>query len=561
MFELPAAGRWIVKVRGVDVPWGPQPFALLTRGTLTNCPATAAPGPLTLTTPADHQVNVAWSAVGGAAAHNIYRSYGSCPNGGPWVPVATGVTGTGFLDTTVTGGLAYSYYAAATSDAAAACESPRSPCASATPTGDCTLAPFFRGVSGALSAGQSACGITLDWAAAAPYCGSDVKYNIYRSPAAPFTPGPANRIARCVPGAPFSDSVSLVNGANYYYIVRSEDATTGHGGPCRGGNEDGNLAVRAAAPDGPPVIGTWYDNAGDIGAAKFTANAPWVIAATGGAAGPKVYQVTSAAETCADLVSPVLTLADPGQSPSLTFATRHNLEYDFNGPIGSEGSLGLVEIATGPDFTGWSRVPLTPDYPAVIDFHYSLSCPYNPGLYFSDLAASYLTYSGSLINWGGTDVRLRFHLSGDDLYPGGDWWVDDVAIDKAMVPGACSPQSAGPPPVPDGATLPGTPLKAVKSGANVTVTWDAARCPAAAVNLYRGAIGNYSAFTAGNCALAPSGTTTQAVPDNAWFIIAAAAGSADGSYGLTPAGAELSYTGAATACPAITQHVTNNQCP
>jgi hypothetical protein len=561
VFENAAAGRWIVKVKGIDVPWGPQPFALLTRGALAGCPAPAAPGTLTLTTPADHQVNVSWGVVGGALKYNVYRSYGGCPSGGPWVPVTTGVSATNFLDTTVSGGLAYSYYVAATSDAAAACESPRSPCGDATPAGDCDLSPFFRGVSGAQSAGQSACGITLDWSAAAPYCGSDVKYNVYRSPTAPFTPGPANRIARCVSAAPFTDSASLANGATYHYIVRSEDATAGHGGPCRGGNEDGNLADRAAAPDGLPVIGSWSDNAGDTGPAKFGAVSPWIIDAAGGAAGPKVYHASSSAEVCADLTTPVLTLADPGESPSVSFATKHSLEYDPNGPLGSEGSLGVVEVATGPDFTGWSPVLLTPDYPALIDFHYSLSCQAGPGQYFSGLQSTYLTYSGSLINWGGGDVKLRFHLAGDDLYPGGDWWVDDVVIDKAMVPGACAPQAPGPPPVPDGATLPGIPLKAVKSGGNVTVTWDAARCPASAVNLYRGAIGNYSAFTAGNCGLAPSGSTTQAIPNGSWFIIAAQSGAADGSYGLTPAGAELGYTGAATACPAITQHVTTNQCP
>ena len=42
VFASPAAGRWVVRVRGVDVPFGPQPFALVVRGALTDCPAPAA---------------------------------------------------------------------------------------------------------------------------------------------------------------------------------------------------------------------------------------------------------------------------------------------------------------------------------------------------------------------------------------------------------------------------------------------------------------------------------------------------------------------------------------
>src|SRR5207244_1099303 len=139
----------------------------------------------------------------------------------------------------------------AASDAAAACESARSPCASAVPTGDCYLAPSFRGVAIAASTGASSCSIGLSWEAASPYCGSDVRYNVYRSPSSGFAPGSANRIARCVSGTAYTDSVDLVYGTTYHYIVRAEDATTGHGGPCRGGNEEANLVESRVAPDGP----------------------------------------------------------------------------------------------------------------------------------------------------------------------------------------------------------------------------------------------------------------------------------------------------------------------
>ncbi len=563
VFDDPIAGRWVVRVKGEEVPWGPQPFALVVRGSLADCPAPVAPAVPTLSTPADHQVLVSWGAVPGAAAYDVYRSYGPCP-AGPWVPVATGVGGTSFLDTAVSGGATYSYVVSAASDAGGACESARSPCASVVPTGDCILAPGFRGISEAASAGVAGCSVVLAWDPATPYCGKDVRYNVYRGSSAAFVADPASRIARCVVGTTFTDSVDLAYGATSYYVVRAEDGTTGHGGPCRGGNEDANALVAAAAPDGPDVLSTWADDAGDSGTAKFLATPPWIDASSGGNLGPKVYTVTSSEGLCADLTSPTLTLADPGQGPQVAFSTRHNLEYDPTGEIfGTEGSLGQVEIATGPAFTNWTRVLLTPDYPAMVEFPFN-DCPTTQAAvkYFTGEQATFLSHTGSLVNWAGGQVRIRFHVSGDYLYPGGGWWIDDVTVTKAMIPGSCATGAAGPPPIPDGSIVPGMPLRVSKAGSSVSVTWDASQCPASAVNLYRGTIGNFTTFIAGDCDLPPTGSATLALPDNVWFLVAATDGvSADGSWARTNSGGERSYAGASVACPFITQHITNNGCP
>jgi hypothetical protein len=562
VFPAPAAGRYIVRVRGVDVPMGPQPFALVVRGALSDCPAPAAPSAPTLSTPADNQVQLSWPSVGGAVSYNVYRTFGSCP-GTSWVPMAT-VTSPSFLDTTVSGGAMYSYYVASTSDAAAACESPRSPCASVTPTGECTLMPVFHGLVSAASAGQAGCAVNLSWDAGSPYCAGDLRYNVYRGTTSGFVPGPTNRIARCVAGTTFSDGVGLVSYSPRWYVVRAEDATTGHGGPCRGGNEEQNTIRVAASPDGLPALGTWNDDAGDTGAAKMSAVSPWTAAASGGRTGPKVYTATSSSGLCVDLTTPPLTLADPGQGPQLTFWTKHDLEYDPTGEIfGTEGSLGQVEIATGPTFSPWTRVPLSPNYPNSVQFPFN-NCPstQTPTNYFTGTRLTYTTYTASLANWAGGDVKIRFHLSGDLIYTGGNWWIDDVAVTKAMVPGACQTTAAGPPPIPDGGTVPGTPMRASRSGANVVVTWDTAQCPASAVNIYRGALGSFASFTAGQCGLPASGSATIALPDNVWFLVVATDGaSTDGSYARTANGTELNYGGAGAACPAITAHVTNNACP
>jgi hypothetical protein len=563
VFDTPAPGRWVVRVRGIDVPWGPQPFALVVRGALTDCPAPPAPAAPTPTTPADHQVQLTWPAVSGASTYNVYRSLGGCP-GSSWLPIATAISGSALLDTGVSGGATYGYAVAAASDPGAACESPRSACASIVPSGDCVLAPSFQGARSAGSAGAAACGVTVSWTAAIPYCGPDVRYNVYRGATGAFVPGPSNRIARCLLGSSLTDSVSLIDGATYWYVVRAEDATTGHGGPCRGGNEDGNSVAVAASPKGPDSIGAWTDDAGDTGLAKMVPAAPWTTAATGGHAAASVYEAASFAGACADLTTPAITLADPGQGPQLTFWTKHDLEYDPSGEIlGKEGSLGQAEIATGPSFAAWTRIPLSPDYPELIEFPYNLcGSTQSVGNYFTGIHPTYAMYTASLANWAGGDVKVRFHLSGDFLYPGGAWWVDDLAVTKALVPGSCQTAAAGPPPVPDGAYVPGAPMRASRSGTSVALTWDTSQCTAAAVNVYRGALGTFSSFTGGFCGLAPTGSATIAMPDNAWFLVAATDGvSQDGSYGRTATGGEMIYGGAALACPGTTTHLTNNACP
>src|SRR2546427_5267653 len=55
---------------------------------------------------------------------------------------------------------------------------------------------------------------------------------------------------------------------------------------------------------------------------------------------------------------------------------------------------------------------LTPTYPASVDFPLN-DCPTTADstTYFSGTSANYTTYSASLANWGGSDVRSEEHTS------------------------------------------------------------------------------------------------------------------------------------------------------
>jgi hypothetical protein len=117
------------------------------------------------------------------------------------------------------------------------------------------------------------------------------------------------------------------------------------------------------------------------------------------------------------------------------------------------------------------------------------------------------------------------------------------------------------PPLPDGASVPGAPLRAARSGSDVLVTWDATTCPEVAVNVYYGALGNFATFQGAACALPPTGSATVAIPDNSWFLVVATnGGSTDGAYGKRTSG-DRQIDGASAVCPAIIQHVVKPSCP
>jgi hypothetical protein len=49
------------------------------------------------------------------------------------------------------------------------------------------------------------------------------------------------------------------------------------------------------------------------------------------------------------------------------------------------------------------------------------------------------SYAGSLAPYVGQSVKVRWRLSSDAGVVGAGWWVDDVAIANAVIPGTCSP--------------------------------------------------------------------------------------------------------------------------
>jgi hypothetical protein len=112
-------------------------------------------------------------------------------------------------------------------------------------TPPCFVPPSFAELSSA-APGASCAETDLAWPAAGTNCqNASIRYNVYRSTSAGFTPGPANRVAAGLAGLAYHDTL-LQPGTGYHYIVRADDS--------RSGEESNTLEQTATAPGAPDTV-------------------------------------------------------------------------------------------------------------------------------------------------------------------------------------------------------------------------------------------------------------------------------------------------------------------
>ena len=227
------------------------------------CAGLAAPAGLAAAPDGPNRIAVSWTPAPGSGGIEVLRR--SSPSD-PFVRVAlVPAPATGWDDDTVQGGLSYAYALRAYEPLGLRCSSAQTSPAAAVATGDCARPPAFAGLAAAVSApgAGGACGVQLDWSAGVSGCPAapGMRYSVYRSEDPLFVPDASRRLAT-VTGPGFRDE-SIPSGATAWYIVRAEDATSGHGGP-GGGNADANLLRRPATPTGPrTVLAAWDFEAGN----------------------------------------------------------------------------------------------------------------------------------------------------------------------------------------------------------------------------------------------------------------------------------------------------------
>lgn len=130
---------------------------------------------------------------------------------------------------------------------------------------------------------------------------------------------------------------------------------------------------------------------------------------------------------------------------------------------------------------------------------------------------------------------------------------------------------SGPTPKPTSDKLTATPMKAVKNGSNIDVTWDNSSCggTSANYNLYYGALPLASAtqaFTGSSCALGTTGSKTNVVvPADTWWIITGVSGTTASDkwaiFGYDSTPASEAFSGASGKCVQTGGQDTSVVCP
>jgi carboxypeptidase T len=468
----------------------------------------------------DNAIDVSWQAAANADQYKVLRSLTS---GGPYTEVATVPGGQlTYHDTPVSGIATYFYVVRAVQG----CDSGNSVQAQAATTGPCAVGPTFAGVASVQNAAASTCAVNVTWPAATTRCGGSVTYRVYRSTSAPFIPGTGNLLVSGLGGTSFADHGALTDGGTYSYIVRAVDAGNGA--------DDGNTVTGTASPTGVNSFGTWSDNAGDTGTARLTGTAPWAVAATGGKTAPKVYATGNYQNLlCTSLTTPAVTLQS---GSSLSFASKYDIESNYD--------LGIVEIATGPSYGTWTK--LSVNYPNPLQFAGNacgIPISGNNTVFSQNIGTPAYTaspYTGSLAAYAGQSVKLRWRFSTDGGATAKGWWIDDIAITNAVLPGVCSAGSAPTPKEPSangGMTASRAPL-----GTAVELSYQPG-CGTADNAVYWGSgpIAGAVAWTNAACAVDNTGHASfdpgDPAPDSFfYFVIVGQSGTKEGSYGTGSSG-------------------------
>jgi hypothetical protein len=183
---------------------------------------------------------------------------------------------------------------------------------------------------------------------------------------------------------------------------------------------------------------------------------------TGGKTGPYVYATgTYTNNLCAAVTTPALSVQS---GAVLTFQSKYDIEQNWD--------AGIVEVATGPTFSTWSRLT-TVNYADALQ-NTGNACGFPKSVTGTVFSHNYSTpayrsqgYTGSLAAYAGMDIKLRWRLSSDLSGTGQGWWIDDIAVTNVMFQQVCS---AGPAPTPKEASPDGAPMAASRAASGTSVS-------------------------------------------------------------------------------------------
>jgi choice-of-anchor B domain-containing protein len=398
------------------------------------CQAPETPNNLVASANGDNEIDLTWdpSAAGGTT-YRVERAQSGCL--GTFRTIADQLAEATYSDAGVSGQVTYGYRVTAF-DGSGFCASTASACVEAETTGACTAAPLFSGIASAVNAGTSQCRIDLGWNAADAACGGPATYSIYRSDASDFVPGDDNRIALGWLDTSYSDTTAS-GGTTHYYAVHALDGANGA--------EDDNLVRLAVVPSGPPGDGTFatgaepgdplLDTSGtagedeDLRRPDEVEHAGWHISSERFHTGTQSFWSIAANNLCITLTTPSLDLT-AGETSSLSFWTAWDIEQGWD--------AGVIQISTD-NGANWSGLTPTGGYPGTITDGGTLcGLDEGDGAFTGMGHFTWSAYDVDLSAYAGQSVQVRWVYRTDQAQTGEGWYIDDIALTHAQVPGMCT---------------------------------------------------------------------------------------------------------------------------
>jgi bacillopeptidase F (M6 metalloprotease family) len=128
-------------------------------------------------------------------------------------------------------------------------------------------------------------------------------------------------------------------------------------------------------------------------------------------------------------VTPALTLS-AGESSQLSFWSAWDVEQGWDG--------GVVEVSTDGG-TNWTRLTPAGGYPGTITDGGTLcGVTVGSGAFTGMSHLSWSPYQIDLAAYAGQSVKLRWMYRTDTAQTGEGWFVDDITLSHAQVPGTCA---------------------------------------------------------------------------------------------------------------------------
>ena len=278
-------------------------------------PATTAPNaPTGLTATAGNAaVALSWTASSGATSYNVYR--GTSVGGESTTPIATGLTGTAYTDSTVTNGTTYYYEVKAVNNIGPSGPSNEASAEPLSSLSSLLTAPTLQ----MPTAGNG--DIPLNWSAV----NGATSYNVYRG----TTPGGEGTtpLATGITGTTYTDS-TVTNGVQYYYVVAAVNST--QTGPIS--NE-----VWATASSTPTFKLTAVANPNNV-----VVGQPTNITAT--AVCTADCSVADLANDNINVIVHMGAIATPSMSPSVNFTTNPTQSYTYSYDVTDDAFPYPIEV-------------------------------------------------------------------------------------------------------------------------------------------------------------------------------------------------------------------------